>query len=376
MAIFRDLGCIQIYPIRAVERTQYLVLWSRLGNYDPAHLERLLWQERQLFEYWAHAASIVLTEDYPLHQAQMRRFAGGEGGWDERVRTWLTENQSFRQHILARLREEGPLAAQQLEDLTVAPWTSSGWTNERNVGRMLGFLWEQGEIMVAERQGLKKKWGLTEHHFPEWIDHSPWAEDEVVRQAAQKSLRALGVATLKHINNHFIRGRYPNLKNVLNELVIEGVIVPVIIKDEQTTWPNQWYIHVEDIDLVQQLATGVAWQPRTILLSPFDNLICDRERTELMWDFYFRIEIYVPPAKRQYGYYVLPILQGEQLIGRLDPRMNRKTGQLHLNALYLEPHAPQDSATRQAVTAALTSLADFLGAKEIIYHSAVPDAWR
>ncbi|HEX9922609.1 MAG TPA: crosslink repair DNA glycosylase YcaQ family protein, partial [Anaerolineae bacterium] len=206
MEIMRDLGCIQIDPIRAVERTQFLVLWSRLGHYDPAHLDTLLWEERQLFEYWAHAASIVLTEDYPIHQAQMRRLAGNESGWSERVRAWLAENQAFRQHVLDRLRQEAPLASREFKDLSIIPWKSTGWTNDRNVDRMLGFLWEQGDIMVTERKGLQKKWGLTEQHLPDWTPREVLSDDDVVRRAAEKSLWALGVGTAKHINNHFIRG--------------------------------------------------------------------------------------------------------------------------------------------------------------------------
>jgi hypothetical protein len=376
MEIFRDLGCIQIDPIRAVERTQYLVLWSRLGAYDPAHLAKLLWQEKSLFEYWAHAASIVLTEDYPIHQAQMRRFASDDSSISQKVRAWLQANDKLRRHILQRLAQDGPLAATEFEDLTVVPWTSTGWTHERNVTRMLDFLWSGGEIMVAERDGLKKKWGLADHHLPDWTPRSAWSDEEVVRHAAQKSLRALGAATQKQINNHFIRGNYPNLTAIIADLVAEGRLVPVSLRDGDSAGPDSWYIHAADVPLAEQLEAGQGWHPTTTLLSPFDNLICDRERTEQLWNFYFRIEIYVPAAKRQYGYYVLPILHGDRLIGRIDPTMDRKKGVLHLNAIYLEPDTPPDQATAQAVAASLADLAHFLGAKEIRYGDKIPAGWR
>jgi uncharacterized protein YcaQ len=378
MDLFRDLRCVQIDPIRAVEYTQRLVLWSRLGSYDPAHLDTLLWEERQLFEYWAHAASIVLTEDYLIHEVQMRqrRPANPNSGWHRRMHAWIKANESFRQHILDRLRHEGPLASREIEDLSTTPWGSTGWTNERNVGRMLDFLWTQGEIMVATRQGVQKKWGLTEHHLPDWPLRETLSDEEMVRQAAQISLRALGVGTAKQINNHFIRGNYPGLDSMLAALVAEERIIPVSIGEGELTWPGEWYIHAADLPLLEQLAAGSAWQPRTTLLSPFDNLICDRERTELMWDFYFRIEIYVPKAKRQYGYYVLPILHGDRLIGRIDPKMDRKTGKLHINAIYAEADTPQDAATAQAIAAAITDLARFLGAKEIVYGEVIPPAWQ
>lgn len=378
MDLIRDLGCVQIDPIRAVERTQLLVLWSRLGNYDPAHLGTLLWQERQLFEYWAHAASIVLIENYPIHQAHMRYFAnGGDGsGWHRRVQAWLAENESFRQYISAQLRHRTPLSASQLEDRSTTPWQSNGWTSGLNVKQMLSFMWTQGEIMVAERRGLQKKWGLTEQCLPEWAPRETLPDHEVVRRAAQKSLRALGVGTAKQINNHFIRNRYPNLDPVLAELVAEKRIVPVTIGESGPTWPGDWYLHADDLPLLEQLAAG-DWQPRTTLLSPFDNLICDRARTELLWDFHFRLEIYVPKAKRKYGYYVLPILHGDRLIGRIDPKMDRKTGTLHLNAVYAEPDAPSDPATGQAIASAITNLARFLGARDVVYSSEhIPPGWR
>jgi uncharacterized protein YcaQ len=360
--ICRDIRCVQLDPIRAVERTQFLVLWSRLGLYDPAHLDTLLWQEKQLFEYWAHAASIVLTEDYPIHQVRMRNFAVGTGdsAWQRRVRSWVEANASFRDYVLQRLRSEGPLASSQIEDRTVQPWTSDGWNNNQNVRQMLSFLWEEGKIVVAARKGLQKKWALADGYFPDWTPTEELTEREAVRRAALLSLRALGVGTSRHINYHFTRGRYPGLEEILAELVAAGDIQPAQVG----AWPDTWYIHRDDLPLLDQLADG-EWQPRTVLLSPFDNLIADRDRTELMWNFHFRIEIYVPKAKRQYGYYVLPLLHGDRLVGRIDPRMDRKTGILHLNALYAEPDAPRDPATTQAITQTITDLATFLGATEI-----------
>lgn len=230
--------------------------------------------------------------------------------------------------------------------------------------------------MVAERKGLRKKWGLTEQCMPQWANHDPWSDRQVVWEAAQKSLRSLGVGTVRHISNHFTRGAYPNLEQIIPELVEAGRIVPVTISGEETTWPGQWYIHANDLPLLAELQTG-AWQPRTVLLSPFDNLICDRDRTELMWDFYFRIEIYVPKAQRQYGYYVLPILHGDRFIGRIDPQMDRKAGQLRVHAVHAEPDAPQEEATGQAVATTIHELAVFLGAKEVIYQpERVPPGWR
>ncbi len=375
LAMIQQLGCLQIDPLNVVARSPLLVLWSRLGKYDVADLETLLWDDKHFWESWTHAASIVLTEDFPLHQSHMANYAAGDSNWEKRVRKWLKKNQPFRQYILEELAQRGPLLHTEMENRIVEPWPSSGWTNDRNVTIMLQFMWERGEIMVSRRFGdgfgLKKQWALAERHLPQWMDHEPWSQEQVVYEAAQKSLRALGVGTAKQIENHFIRGRYPGLAKVMERLVSDGRIHPIHIQN----LPGDWYIHSDTLPLLEQLENG-GWQPRTILLSPFDNLICDRDRTELLFDFYYRSEIYTPKAKRKYGYYVMPILHGEQLVGRVDPQMDRKTKTLHIHAIHAEPGAPQTKTVRTALRQAIEELTQFLGARQIAYGEIAPEAWR
>ncbi len=170
-AVLRQINCLQLDPINVIARNPLLVLWSRLGDYDPADLNRLLWDDKTLFEYWAHAASIVFTEDYPIFQPWMRQFSAGKSKWETRVREWLTANDAFRRHILAELRERGALFANELENRATQPWRSGGWTNSggvadgRNITMMLNFLWQRGEVMVSRRFGkgfgLKKQWTLA-----------------------------------------------------------------------------------------------------------------------------------------------------------------------------------------------------------------------
>jgi uncharacterized protein YcaQ len=372
--VIRDLGCVQIDPIRAVERTQYLVLWSRVGAFDYDDFHQLLYQDWRLFEYWAHAASFVLVEDYPLHAAHMRNWGQGNRAWTKRARKWMQENDDFRRYVLDEIGRNGPLASNQLEDRSTYAWPSSGWNGNRNVGMMIDFLWTRGELVVAERDRLHRKWGKSEQYLPDAITTEPWSDKQVTHVAAQKSLRALGVATEKQIKQHFIRGRYKGLPQTLKQLTKEGVIVPVVVKDDSAEWPGDWYIHSDDLPLLDGLRNG-SWQPRTTLLSPFDNLICDRDRTELMWDYYFRIEIYVPKAKRQFGYYVLPILHGDDLIGRIDPKMDRKTNTLHIHNVYAEENAPDDTETVAAIGNNIVELARFLGANEIALGN-VPAEWE
>jgi hypothetical protein len=375
MEAVRDLGCVQLDPIGVVARSHQLVLWSRLGHYDLAHLDRLLWEERRLFEYWAHCASIVLTEDYPIHNLQMRYFEARipDTSKGRKFRRWLVANKGLRRRLLAELRRQGPLPARYFEDNARADWESTGWTSGRNVSQMLDVLWIKGQIMVAGRSGIQKLWDLASHCLPAWTPRDRMTEHEVVRQATQRSLRALGVATVQQIRYHFIRGRYPNLERTLAALESEGRIKRVEIKEDGRVWPGTWYVHADDLSLIADLQN--AWEPRTALLSPFDNLICDRARTKRLFDFDYSMEIYVPRHKRKYGYYVLPILHGDRVIGRVDPEMDRAQGVLRINAVYAEVDAPGSAG--RPLARAIENLAAFLGAHEILYNSRrVPAIWK
>lgn len=365
MDVVRDINCVQIDPISAVARSHQLVLFSRLGNYDLDELDKLLWDERKLFEYWAHCASIVLTEDYPIFQRLMNEYP-----WSGRTRAWTKENEKLRKYILAHIRTRGPVLSRDFEEAGINPkaWVSTGWTSGRNISRMIDILWIGGRIMVAGRDGIQKKWDLSERVLPDWTPREKLSEREVGRRAVQKSLRALGIATAAHINYHFTRGRYPNLKKVLGELEKERIISRVNIEGMK----GDWFIRNGDIPLIESLQNG-AWSPRATLLSPFDNLICDRKRTESLFNFHYRIEIYVPEKKRQYGYYVLPILHGDQLIGRVSPKMDREQNKLMIEAVYAEPNAPKNG---KAVRQAIEELAEFLKADEIVYGKKMPGMWK
>ena len=373
--VVRDLGCLQLDPTSAVARSHLLVLWSRLGPYDPADVEKLLWQDRSLFEYWAHAAAIVLTEDYPIHHHEMLKLRTHKPTWKPGMLEWIEANPALRDHILEEIREKGPLPSSVFEDKADASWQSSGWTGNRNVGQMLTGLWDRGFIMVAGRKGTDRLWDLPERCLPDWTPRDELSDYEVVYTAAQRSLRALGVARLKDIQLHFIRNRYPGLPEILKDLEKEGRIQQVKIVEDGKALAGTWYIHTEDLPLLEQLEGG-GFQPRTTLLSPFDNLICDRARTEKLFNFEFKIEIYVPREKRQFGYYVLPILHGNKLIGRIDPFMNRKEKRLYINNVYAEPDAPMNKSTAAAAAAAIESLATFLGAADITYTDNVPSGWE
>lgn len=376
LSVARALGCLQLDPISVVARSHQLVLFSRLGPYHLSELDQVLWQQRALFEYWAHCASLVLTEDYPIHHVRMRAYLSPRApkptAWGRRMRQWVKDNHKLKRDILARLKRHGPLLSRELEEDGIDPqaWVSTGWTSGRNISQMLDYLWISGRIMVAGRQGLQKAWDLAERVLPAWTPRERITEREATRRAVEKSLRALGVGTARHIRYHFVRGRYPFFNEALADLERNGTIQRIELGD----WRGEWFIHADHLPLVEALRAD-AWQPRTTLLSPFDNLIADRARTLEMFAFDYRIEIYVPPARRRWGYYVLPILHGDRLIGRLDPQMDRAAGRLTVNAVYAEPKAPPDAG--RAIAATVQDLAAFLGAREIRYNARrIPAIWK
>jgi hypothetical protein len=375
MHVMHDIRYLQLDPMKVVAPSHLLVLWSRLGQYDPSHLDNLLWKERQLLEDWAQATSIVLTEDYPLFSALKRTFAKADSPWAHKIQNWMKKNEDLRAHIVNELKHKGPLLSTQIEDKSVEDWRSTGWTAGRNVDMMLAFLQAQGKVMVAGRKGSRKLWDRTGHFLPKWTSREQLSDQEVTRRAAQNSLRALGVASAKHMRQHYIRRCYYNLDNVLDELETEGRIVKLEIQERGKVLPGPWYVHVDDLHLLDSLEDG-DWEPRTTLLSPFDNLISDRQRTEQLFNFQYRFEVYVPKPKRKYGCYVMPILHGDRFIGRIDPVMDRKHKQMIINAVYAEPGAPKSVDTIQEIANAIRDLGTFLGASKIQYDSRIAACWK
>ena len=359
--VVRGLGMIQMDPISAVARTEHLVLFSRLGSrFRVVDLDRLRFEERALFEYWAF---LVPMEDFAVHREAMRRYPDAPNGERARrtyVRRWLDENAAFRRYILRELRRRGPLRSRDLEDRSALAWRSGGWSDdERHVGMMLEILWSKGEVMVVGRDGPQRVWDLAERLLPVMEPRLP--QREVARRILDTQLRAHGVATAKQFGLAF-DGRTPGWERALVELVREGVAVPAEIDG----LPGEWFAHAEVLDR--------GFRPRTVLLSPFDRLIHDRARAEALFGFHYRLEIYVPKAKRRYGYYVLPILHGDRPIGRLDPFFDRKTGVLRINGVWAEDDAPPDAGPK--VRGAIDELAGWLGASEVAIAPVVPRAWR
>jgi uncharacterized protein YcaQ len=292
-------------------------MWSRLGSrYDPAELDRLLWKERKLIEW---NAFLYLAEDLPALKALMRR---RDRPLDRRIIAWLKEHASFRRYVLRELERRGPLLSREIEDHAGHKREAHRWWGERKMGLMLGVLNARGEVAVVGRQGKQRLWDLAERWYPETEKVSL---PEAKQRLLERRRRALGV------------------------------------------WLERGRLHVHPE------ADDRPVPERTTLLGPFDRLIHDRARAERLWDFFYRIEIYVPAAKREWGYYVLPILHGDRLIGRLDPVYDKKAGVLRVNAVNAEPGAPPEAWP--AVEAALDDLAKWVGAAKLELPR-LPKPWR
>ena len=356
LELVRQLGCLQIDPISVVARTQLLVAWSRVGRFDPDGLRRLQEDDHQLFEFWAHAASLVPSSDLAIHSYAMRQARHGRGARTTKVRDWLRANDAVRRELVATLADQGPLRTQDLAHLAVKPWESGGWSDEKSIALMLEVLTHTGEVLVARRTGGLRWWDIGERCLPGDASVDVLTVDEVVRLSAVRAIRALGVATPTHINRHFTRHRYPHLADHLGDLVTEGELVPASVDGLKGTW----YLHADDAATLDELEPA-----RLTLLSPFDNLICDRDRTEALWDFRFRLEVYTPVAEREFGYYVLPILDGDRLVGRIDAAVDPKTKLLQAKAVYREPRVRSSAGRTRSLARRFEDLGRFVGADGI-----------
>ena len=356
---------LQLDPTSAVARSHFLVLWSRLGQYERGDVARLIYKEQRLFEW---RAFIYPTRHLPFYRLAMR--SRSEKYTYRRYRVaWMRKNIPLRRQVLSRLRREGPLATSAFDGREAVSWHSTGWTNDRNASQMLEFLSAEGRVLVAGRTGQERLWDLTERCVPARALASSAPPTKLIRDATIRALRALGVGTTKQISEMLPGAVRPQVLRATLSLARSGEFVPVRVVTEDGTLKGSWYVLAADAERIPSLERS--WSGRTTFLSPFDTLIRDRARTLALFGMRYFIEIYVPPAKRQYGYFAMPILHDDELIGMIDPRVDRAKDTFLVNAVHLQPGVKRDRSTGQAIARALDGLAQFTGVSRVAIPAGV-----
>jgi uncharacterized protein len=388
-AVIDRLGAVQIDTISVVERSQYLVLWSRLGAYDTALLDSLLASNRTIFEYWSHAASIVPMQDYPYYRADMVR-AYEHHLWTS-ILDWMRSNPDSVQQTLERIRSAGPMASADFERpegvKRSEPWE---WYGPKESRRALHTLWTTGDLMISSRRGGQKVYDLRERVLAEAgnsfggtlpADDALPTLEEQARHFVERTLHALGILTPSWLWDYFrmrpqlqaalLGGRQTAARTaariVLDGLVMQGLALPVTI--EGVSEPA--YLATERAPDLERCRSGDVSRVTT-LLSPFDNLIWHRSRTQTLFGYEVCFEAYVAPPKRRYGYYCLAILHGGRLVGRLDAKAQRSQHILVARAVHLEPGITPDKSLVDGIARALYDLARFLKLENVLIDCLEP----
>ena len=361
-ALTERLGVLQIDSVNALVRSHYLPLFSRLGNYPMDWLDQQAWgsgRQRSLFEYWGHEASLLPMQLYPLLRWRMRRAAAGQGIYRQLAEFGRQQQPLIRQ-VLQTVREQGALGAGSLGKRAqkAGPWWD--WSAEKHA---LEWLFAAGEVTVASRRGFERLYDLPDRVLPGAILNQPEPDEPAAqRQLLLHAARALGLATEQDLRDYF-RMDTADTRLRLAELSESGELQAVQVEG----WRHSAWCPGE-------LKVPRGLKP-TALLSPFDSLIWARERTERLFGFRYRLELYTPAAKRVYGYYVLPFLYAGQLVGRVDLRAERAHGRLAVHAVH-EEAAGMSTEALLALGQQLRMLADWLGLERIQLNCRRPEAQR
>ncbi|WP_025756006.1 winged helix-turn-helix domain-containing protein [Enterobacter sichuanensis] len=360
LSTVQRMSLLQIDTINIVARSPYLVLFSRLGSYPSQWLDESL-SKGELMEYWAHEACFLPRSDFAL--VRHRMLAPEKMGWKYR-QAWMLEHAAEIEQLIAHIQENGPVRSADFEHPRKG---TSGWWEWKPHKRHLEGLFTSGKVMVIERRNFQRVYDLTHRVMPQWDDE----RDLLSREAAEaimleNSARSLGIFRSQWLADYY-RLRQPALKPLLEMWQQEQRIIPVMVETLGEMW-----LHEELLPLLPQALEGKLQATHSTVLSPFDPVVWDRKRAEQLFGFSYRLECYTPAAKRQYGYFVLPLLHKGQLVGRMDAKMHRKTGTLEIIALYLEEGVRVTAALEKGLTLAISEFARWQGAHDVTLGR-VPD---
>lgn len=376
------IGWVQLDTLQMVRRSQYIALWSRLGNYDAAAFDRLVFgdgsihsdgrgaNDRRLFEYWMHAACIIPLSLYRFAIPAMRRHANPTG---KRRREWLEdpENALVLDAVLKHVREKGLARSADFERTDGRRGT---WWDWKPAKMALEHLYNIGELTIANRVNFQRIYGITETVLPDWVETAPPTEEEAYLTLLDKSARALGICAPMQIPDYFHMKRTP-AKPLMQRMLDEGALLPVNVEIEDGT-VAEMVVHHSNLQLLERAADGDIAPKRTTFLSPFDSLFWARGRDMQFWKFKQILEAYKPAPQRIWGYFCLPILHNDRLVGRFDPKLERREATLRLKHLHLEPGVEPDEALVADIAAAMREFMAFHDATELVIEQSKPRGLR
>ncbi len=359
----RSMGALQIDTIHVVARSPYLVLWSRLGDYPMQWLEELL-TEGALFEYWAHEACFLPTEDYGLYRHRM--LDPGSMGWKYSEK-WMAENRAAVDAVLDHVRKNGPARS---ADFARKDGKGGGWWEWKPEKRSLEVLFTAGHLMISRRQSFQRIYDLAERVLPDWDDSRMPSLAETQRKLQLKAVYAMGIAKATWMGDYF-RNSKSRPKPHPDSLVDEGDLLRARVDG----WDEPVYIHPLHRELALMAADGKLTPSATALLSPFDPVVWDRKRALELFDFDYRLECYTPAPKRRYGYFTLPILRRGALVGRLDAKAHRSDGIFEVKVLHLEPGVRATPALAADLAASLVRIGAWHGTRQVAITRCDPIAF-
>lgn len=347
------MSLLQIDTINIVARSPYLVLFSRLGNYQTQWLDNAL-SQGELMEYWAHEACFLPRSDFALIRHRM--LSPDKMGWKYR-QEWMQEHAAEIEQLIAHIQENGPVRSADFEHPRKG---ASGWWEWKPHKRHLEGLFTSGKVMVVERRNFQRVYDLTHRVMPHWDDERDLLTQEVAEAIMlENSARSLGIFRPQWLADYY-RLRQPALKPLLETWQREQRVIPVAVETLGEMW-----LHADLLPLLPQALEGKLQATHSAVLSPFDPVVWDRKRAEQLFNFSYRLECYTPAPKRQYGYFVLPLLHKGQLVGRMDAKMHRKTGTLEIIALYLEDEVKATVPLEKGLSLAINDFARWQGASSV-----------
>lgn len=354
------IGYVQIDTLSVAARAHHHTLWSRLPDYQESYLNELLETDKSVFEYWSHAASYLPMCDYRFSLPRKKAFSNGKSHWFE-------QDKKVMKYVFDRIKAEGPLQSKDFEFKRSGP---GNWYEWKPAKKALEQLFMEGKLMVAKRQGFQKVYDLTERVLPLNVNVMMPTEKEHAEYLIKKAIRANGIVEEKEVS-YLRQGSKEQINKVLKSFIKNGELIEVKLEGDAKT------LFVTTEEKLRGLDSGetasflsMTGKEQIQILSPFDNTIIQRKRIQRFFDFDYVIECYLPEPKRKFGYFCLPVLQGDQFVARFDPKADRATGKFHVKQMHFEKGFKTDDNFNFNFALKLKAYANFTGCKSVVIDKA------